>query len=111
MSNLQATSEQTPRRAQPAVDVYESDSEYQVHVELPGVQQSDVQLTLETDGLRLRALRKAFTATPILYDRSFSMPNVIDPDKVKAQLNSGVLVLTLPKRAAYQRRQIEIQAA
>lgn len=99
------------RRVRPVVDVFESDAAYQVHVELPGVVKDDVELTLEQDFVRLQATRKAYLSEPIVYDRVFSLPETVDRDQVTAQLEAGVLHLTLPKRASVQPRQIEVKAA
>ena len=59
----------------------------------------------------LQATRKAHVSEPIVYDRVFSLPETVDRDQVAAQLEAGVLNLTLPKRASVQPRQIEVKAA
>jgi HSP20 family protein len=106
---IEQKSKQTQfRRVRPVVDVYESDAEYQVQVELPGVKNEDIGLTLEQDAMRLEATRKTHVSEPIVYDRTFSVPDAIDRDQVKAVLQNGVLSLTLPKRAAHQPRQIPV---
>lgn len=96
------------RRVRPVVDVYESDAEYQVQVELPGVKTEDIGITLEPDTMRLEATRRMHVSEPIVYDRTFSVPDVIERDQVKAVLQNGVLSLTLPKRPAHQPRQIPV---
>jgi HSP20 family protein len=98
------------RRVRPIVDVFESDAEYQVQVELPGVKNEDIGLTLEQDSMRLEATRRAHVSEPIVYDRTFSVPDVIDRDQVKAVLQNGVLFLRLPKRPTHQPRQIPVGA-
>lgn len=99
------------RRVRPVVDVFESDAEYRIHVEVPGVESGDVQLTLEHDALRLEATRRQHTHEPLVYDRTFALPDVVDSANVGAQLSAGVLTVTLPKRAAAQPRQIEVKGA
>lgn len=99
------------RKIRPVVDVFESDSAYQVHVELPGVLKDDVELTMEQDYVRLQAKRKAHLPEPVIYDRVFTLPDGVDRDQVSAQLSAGVLSLTLPKRASQQPRQITVKAA
>lgn len=98
------------RRVRPVVDVYESDAEYLVSVELPGVKNEDVALTLENDALRLEATRRQHVSEPVVYDRNFSLPEAVDRDKVNAQLKDGVLSLKLPKRPSSQPRQIQVMA-
>jgi HSP20 family protein len=99
------------RRVRPIVDVYESEAEYLVSVELPGVKNEDVALTLEQDALRLEATRRANLNEPVVYDRSFSLPEGVDRERVNAQLKDGVLALKLPKRPSSQPRQIQVSAA
>lgn len=96
------------RRVRPIVDVFESDAEYRIHVEVPGVMNRDVQLTLERDALHLEAARHAHVAEPIIYDRTFALPDVVDSENVGAQLTAGVLIVTLPKRATAKPRQIRV---
>jgi HSP20 family protein len=99
------------RRVRPIVDIYESDAEYLVAVELPGVKDEDVALTLEQDVLRLEATRRAYVSEPVVYDRHFSLPQVVDRDQVNARLKDGVLSLKLPKRPSAQPRQIQVTAS
>lgn len=99
------------RRVRPVVDVFESDVEYLLQVELPGVVSSDVQLTVEHNSLRLEATRRTHVAEPVVYDRSFTLPEVVDGAAVGAELASGVLTVKLPKRKAAQPRQIEVKAS
>lgn len=96
------------RRVRPVVDVYESDAQYLVHVELPGVKNEEIGLTLEQDSVRLEATRRAFVSEPVVYDRTFSLPEGVERDQVKAQLQNGVLAITLPKRPSSQPRQIQV---
>lgn len=99
------------RRVRPTVDVFENDAEYKVYVELPGVKNEDIELILEQDALRLKARRHAHVHEPVLYDRSFNLPEVVDREQVGAALAQGVLTLTLPKRPSQQPRQIQVKAA
>jgi HSP20 family protein len=99
------------RRVRPVVDVYESDTEYLVSVELPGVKNEDIALTLEQDSVRLEATRRSFVTEPVLYDRTFTLPEFVNREEVNAQLKDGVLALKLPKRPSHQPRQIQVSAA
>jgi HSP20 family protein len=111
-TNLEQRSNQPQfRRVRPIVDVFESDAEYLLNVELPGVKNDDVALTLEQDTVRLEATRRSFVTEPVVYDRSFALPDVVDRDQVNAQLKDGVLLLKLPKRPSHQPRQITVGSA
>jgi HSP20 family molecular chaperone IbpA len=100
----------TFRRVRPSVDVFENDVEYLVHVDLPGVQSDAVKLTLEQDSIQLEATRRAQLSDPVLYTRTFSLPDVVDREAVKAHLEHGLMALVLPKRASHQPRQISVTA-
>jgi HSP20 family protein len=109
---IESRSNQTQyRRIRPVVDVYESDAEYLVNVELPGVKSEEVALTLEQEGLRLEATRRANISEPVVYDRSFSLPDGVDREQVNAQLKDGVLALKLPKYPSQKPRRIQVNAA
>jgi HSP20 family protein len=102
--------ESSYRRVRPSVDVYENETEYLVHVDLPGVDADAVKLTLEQDTIQLEATRRAHLGEPVTYARTFTLPDVIDRDAVKARLEHGLMALSLPKQAKAQPRQISVQA-
>jgi HSP20 family protein len=109
---IETRSNQTQfRRVRPIVDVFESEAEYLLNVELPGVKNDDVALTLEQEALRLEATRHANVSEPVVYDRSFSLPDGVDRDQVKAQLKDGVLSLRLPKHPSQKPRRIQVGSA
>lgn len=98
------------RRVRPSVDVYENDAQYLVHVDLPGVETDAVKLTLEQDTIQLEATRRAHVSDPVVYARTFTLPDVVDREGVKARLEHGTMELVLPKRASHQPRQIAVSA-
>ncbi|HET7671106.1 MAG TPA: Hsp20/alpha crystallin family protein [Burkholderiales bacterium] len=103
------------------VDVAEKNGGYLVTAELPGVRKEDInvsidgaQVTLEAEVKREKELTKdervlhserVFGKTT----RSFTLPQEVDETKAEAKFRDGVLELTLPKKAAAQRKQISIQ--
>ncbi len=113
--------------AQVKVDVTERDGAYVVHAELPGVRKEDIQLTVDGAQVTLAAEIKREKETKeggqngqgerVLHSermygkvsRSFTLPQEIDDAGAQARFNDGVLELTLPKKAAAQRKQISIQ--
>ena len=103
------------------VDVAEKNGAYVVTAELPGVKKEDIhvsidgaQVTLEAEVRREKEASKdeRVLHTERVYGkvmRSFTLPQEVDEAKAQAKFQDGVLELTLPKKAAAQRKQISIQ--
>jgi HSP20 family molecular chaperone IbpA len=85
----------------PAVDILESDNEYLVIADMPGVAQNAIQIDLKENQLAIDGEK---------YARSFELPEFIDRDRVSAELKHGVLTVHLPKSEAVKPRQIEVRA-
>jgi HSP20 family protein len=103
----------------PAVDIYEHEGNIVLKAELPGVEANDVDLRIENNTLTLRGERKwdnevkqeSYHRVERAYGtftRSFTLPSVVDQDKIKAEFKDGVLRLTLPKREEAKPKQINI---
>ena len=103
----------------PAVDLYESDKSLILKAELPEVEQSDIELSIDDDRITLRGQRrlkeelseKQFLRMERAYGpflRTFDLPASVDAEKVKAEFKRGVLTVTLPKRVSEKSRQIPI---
>lgn len=107
------------RAIRPLVDIYENDDELLLHADMPGVEKENITVNIENGKLSLTGLRKMEEAgatqweefSEVEYRRTFSVPQTIDVNKVKAELKEGVLRLHLPKSEAAKPRQIEIKAA
>jgi HSP20 family protein len=103
------------------VEVTEKDGAYLVHAELPGVKKEDIQLTIDgalvTLAAEVKREKDAKEGERVLHTeraygkvtRSFTLPQEIDDAAAEAKFADGVLELTLPKKAAAQRKQIKIQ--
>ena len=113
----QVTQEQV-QVVRPLVDIYENSGEFLLHVEMPGVEKDHVHIELENNVLSLSGVRhkkeqhsrtrfKEFSA--VEYRNSFSLPETIEITEVKAKLEAGVLVLTLPKMESLKSRVITVQ--
>ena len=102
----------------PYTDIYESDEALCVVMEMPGVERKDINVALENGVLRVDAqidfakyagLEPVYTEYNVgHYTRSFTLPNTIDQEKISAQVEDGVLTLTLPKGRGAQPRRIAI---
>ena len=103
----------------PAVDIYEQDGNIVLKAELPGVDPKDVDVRVENNILTLRGERKLdqeirkesyhrVERSYGAFTRSFTLPNVVDTDKIKAEYKDGVLRMTLPKKEEAKSKQIAI---
>lgn len=106
----------------PAVDISESEGEYQIKAEIPDVKKEDVKVTLEDGVLTIQGERKQekeeegkkyhrIERSYGSFVRTFSLPDVIDEDKVKAEFKDGVLNLHLPKSEKAKPKAIEVKVA
>ena len=104
----------------PPYDIYETDREIVLKVELPEMHSKDVRVTLANGVLTLRGERKfKETANREHYHRierkygqfmrTFILPASVKGDKVVAEFKEGVLTVTLPKNATATPRQIEVE--
>jgi HSP20 family protein len=98
----------------PPVDIFENKDEILILADLPGVTPEGLKVSLENDQLTINAQRQlgpeGRKGEPVEYRRVFVVPHGIDADKIGANLQAGVLRLTLPKPAALKPRQIEVRA-
>jgi len=108
------------RDFQPPLDVSESDDAFTVSVELPGLEQKDVDVSLTDDVLVLQGEKRAEAKDEDearhrmerlygRFQRAVRLPRPVDPDKVQATFRSGVLTIRLPKSAEARQRKVPIQ--
>lgn len=106
----------------PSVDISETEGEYQIQAEIPDVKKEDVKVTLEDGVLTIQGERKhekeekgkkyhRIERSYGSFVRTFSLPDVIDEDKVKAEFKDGVLNLHLPKSEKAKPKAIEVKVA
>jgi len=104
----------------PAVDVRETNDALEITVELPGIEPKEVEVSVENGVLTLKGSRNFEKASEGetyhrveraygSFERSFSLPTNVDPDKVHAVYRHGVLHLTLPKREEAKPKSISIK--
>jgi HSP20 family protein len=103
----------------PSVDVSETDGEYQIKAEIPDVKKEDVRVTLEDGVLTIQGERKQekeekgkkyhrIERSYGSFVRSFTLPDLVDEEKVKAEFKDGVLNLKLPKSEKAKPKAIEV---
>ena len=104
------------RTVSPAVDVYENDLEILLVADVPGADKSRIQVLFDRDRLTIEAPRADVSTGTLLageygvadYSRTFVVPQAIDADGIKAELDRGVLTVHLPKPATTRPRQIAV---
>jgi HSP20 family protein len=102
----------------PATDIYETEDALTVVMEVPGVERKDIDINLERDVIRVEAhidpskydgLDPLYTEYNVgHFARTFSISSKIDQQQIGAQLEDGVLTLTLKKAKDAMPRRIEI---
>jgi HSP20 family protein len=104
----------------PAVDVSETEGEFHIKAEIPDVKKEDVKVTLEDGVLTIQGQRKQekedkgtkyhrVERTYGSFVRSFTLPDLVDEEKVKAEFKDGVLTLQLPKSEKAKPKAIEVK--
>jgi HSP20 family protein len=105
----------------PPVDIYQTNEhEIVLKAEIPGVKKEDLELRVENNTLTIRGERKMesdvreeqYHRVERIYGaftRSFSLPNTVDPERVRADFRDGVLSVTLPLREEAKPRQIQVR--
>ncbi len=103
----------------PPVDVYEDEQFITLKAELPGIEEKDVEITVENNVLTFTGERKMekeekqenFHRVERSYGRfvrSFTLPNTVDPENIKAEFNNGLLKIVLTKREEAKPKKITI---
>ncbi len=104
----------------PPVDVRETSEALEIQAELPGLQPADVTVSVEDGVLTLKGSRNFEKATEGetyhrversygAFERSFTLPTNVNPDRIQAVYRHGVLHLTLPKREETKPKSISIK--
>jgi len=106
----------------PACDIFEDGEAVTLRFELAGVEPKDVDIRYENGVVTLRGERKMekeerkenYHRVEMSYGsftRSFSLPAVVDAEKIKAEAKNGVLTVTLPKKAEAKPRPITVKVS
>ena len=103
----------------PAVDVYEDEHNITLNIEVPGIEEKDIDVRVENNTLTVHGERKFekeqkeenFRRVERQYGsftRSFSLPNTVDTDSIQANYDKGVLKIQLAKKAEAKPKQIKV---
>ncbi len=104
----------------PAVDIHESDGNLVLRAEIPGINERDIEVKLEGNVLTLKGERKPETEDRNNYylqetfhgsfTRSFTLPETVDAEKIKADYKNGILTITIPQKPEVKPRSIPVSA-
>jgi HSP20 family protein len=103
----------------PNVDIYETENELVLKADLPEVTEKDIDIHVENNMLTVRGERKfeqkvkeenylRVERSYGAFSRSFSLPNTVDTEAIKAEYKNGVLTVIMPKRAESKPKQVKI---
>jgi HSP20 family protein len=107
------------QRWQPAMDLVEGEDHFLLKADLPGLSEDDVSIEIQDSTLTVSGERKAEHETRERgwyrversfgrFSRSLTLPEGVDPDKVEAQFDKGVLEIRIPKPEQRKPRRIAI---
>ncbi len=103
----------------PAVDVYEDEHNVTLKIEVPGIDEKDIDVRIENNTLTVHGERKIekeekeenYRRVERQYGsftRTFTLPTTVDSEKVSATYDKGVLKVALPKKAEAKPKQIKV---
>jgi HSP20 family molecular chaperone IbpA len=102
----------------PTTDIFETSDALIVHLEMPGVDRDNIDISVENDVLmvsgridfsKYQGLQPVYTEYNIgHYGRSFQLSNKIDQGKISAEIDDGLVTVTLPKAEAAKPRRIKV---
>jgi HSP20 family protein len=103
----------------PAVDVYEDEHKVTLKIEVPGIDEKDIDVQVENNTLTVHGERKIekeekeenYRRVERQYGsftRTFTLPTTVDTESVSATYDKGVLKIALPKKAEAKPKQIKV---
>jgi HSP20 family protein len=103
----------------PPVDVYEDEHSVTLKIEVPGIDEKDIDVRIENNVLTVHGERKFekeekeenFRRVERQYGsftRTFTLPTTVDAEKVSANYDKGILKIALPKKAEAKPKQIKV---
>ena len=106
----------------PPCDVFEDKDAVKLLAELPGVRPKDVKLAVQNNLLTIRGEKQRQAADRDVrvhgserdygsFERSFALPSTIDPDRISASFENGILTVTIPKTERARPREIPVNVS
>jgi HSP20 family protein len=112
-SNHNGVAKAPPRwRITPDIDVFESENEYALQLDVPGATAESINIQILGTELRVRAeqapLERAPDAALAAFERQFTLPGEVDADSASARLDNGVLEIRVAKAQSARRVKIPV---
>ena len=114
-SEADYTSELERADWQPLADVYEDEAEYTVALDLPGIERSSLDISIDENRLTVKGTRPAIDRVQHRREtprgnflRSFSVPAAVSQKEIRAEYKDGVLLVHLPKQPERQPQRVKI---
>lgn len=103
----------------PTVDISESENTYEIHAELPGVTENNVNISVTDNLLTIKGEKQVQENTDDKnyhrverrygsFKRSFTLPRLVNASEIKASFKDGILSLTIPKAEEAKPKEIQI---
>ncbi|MEZ4386210.1 MAG: Hsp20/alpha crystallin family protein [Candidatus Krumholzibacteriia bacterium] len=119
-TNASACRPALPNELVPRTNILESEQDYRIVTDLPGVRNEDLDISLEDDVLTIKAERsqevpEGYSARrreligKATFRRSFTLGHAVNAEAISAKLDTGVLTITLPKSDRAVPRRIEVK--
>lgn len=104
----------------PRIDISETDKQYLIDVEVPGVDKKDIELNVDNNTLTISGERKLenkeeekhyhrVESSYGNFSRSFTLPDDVDSESIQATTNHGILYITIEKSEQKMKKQIKIK--
>jgi HSP20 family protein len=103
----------------PAVNIFKKDSDFVAIFELPGIGRNDIEISAKADSIRVSGKKvidygegaSAHRRERVsgVFDRTLSLPVQIDPDRIQAEYNNGILALLIPVAESQKPKTIQIR--
>ena len=116
--------DETPAFLAPRMDVHETDAAYELHVEMPGLEEKDIEVSIEDGVLTLEGTRASESDEETdgvrhvetwrgSFHRAVKLPAAVDEDAISAGYKNGILTVKLPKlpEAKPEARQVPVSTS
>lgn len=115
-----AHDEEASKTLMPAVDIVERENDFNIKLELPGVENKDVKITVQNDILTIKGEKKQESEKKGenyhrversygIFQRSFTLPSSVNSEKIDASYDNGVLTVSVPKLEEAKPKEIEVK--